>query len=223
MNTRSIILMFVTGLAIFSCEKKEENCTDINEGTFICTHKSLECVPYWGKSIAVYRDSLNNQIELTIQQQQDAILKWSMPKLCPVNNKDTIYYNFESTRKQITLGNDSLNFYLEINLMTLLDWQYFKKYDLIVIDHNLTDTSVLQNFEMAVDPRDVPEQRIKLVNDRTVAFETEIEILGETYDSVYHVNFMGINSPNKLYYSFGSGVVSFKDNTGKRWVFEKFY
>jgi hypothetical protein len=223
MNKRSLILIIFTGIAMISCEKKDETCMDVHEGTFIYTQKSLECVPYWEKSIAVYRDSLNNLIELTIQQHQDDLLEWSMPRLCPISNKDTIYYNFRSTTKHVTLGNDSINFYLDVNIMTSLDWQYFKKFDLIFINHNLTDSSGLQNFEMGVDPRDVPEQRIELVNNRTIAFEPKIEVFGEEYDSAYHVKFMDFNSPNKLYYSYRSGVVSFKDNTGKRWVLVKFY
>lgn len=223
MKTRIILFSFLIGLALFSCKKEEESCSDIYHGSTTYTEKSLESIPYLDKSIVIFKDSLNQEIEFIVKDLGDKEASWEFPGNCETNFNDTILHRLDVKLRKIELNNDSIEFHFGIYIITLLDWDYFRKYDKLFVVHNIGDSIFLQNFEMVSDRRDVPEKQAEEINFAVNTLEPEIEIFGETFQDVYHLKFFDKYAPHKLYYNIEFGVISFKDNTGKRWVFERFY
>jgi len=138
------------------------------------------------------------------------------------NFNDTILHRLDAKQRRIKMSNDSITFYFEMYIITMLDWDYYRKHDKLFVVHNIGDSIFYQNFEMLTDRRDVPEKQAEEINFAVNTLEPEIEIFGETFQDVYHLKFFDKYAPHKLYYNIEFGVISFKDNTGKRWVFQRF-
>ena len=182
----------------------------------------MDSVPYLNKTTVVFRDSLNQEIKFTVTDKGDNDWHWTLPGNCETNYYDTIFYDFNAKAREIEIKNDSINFYFTLYITTLLDWENFQEYDLLLINHNLADSNGFQNLEIMTDQRSITNKEAEKINS-TILFETEFEIFEKTYYDVYHNKYMDIYFANKLYYNSEYGIVSFKDNSGKRWVFERFY
>ena len=222
MKIKTIIFYLIIGIILVSC-KKEDTCPEtIYRGDFTYTQKSLDSVPYLNKTTIVFRDSLNQEIEFTVTDKGDSDWHWVFWGHCASNYYDTVNYDFNAKAREIEIKNDSINFYFTLYISTLLDFEYFQEYDLLFINHNYADSNSFQNLEIMTDQRSIRDKDAEKINS-PILFETEFEIFEKTYHNVYHNKYMDMYFANKLYYNSEYGIVSFKDNSGKRWVFERFY
>lgn len=221
MKTQLAIYFLFFGIVLISCKKTEKPCSDIYEGDFSYTQKSLESIPYLDKSMIFFKDSLGNEIGFTVEDQGDRPISREFPSTCETNYYDTVVHHYDVKRRLITLDNDSIDFYFEVGLSTLMEWSYFNEFDKLYVSHNLNDSTFFGNFEMISDRRALKDKQVEDINFG-VAFEKEQTIFGEVFNDVYHVDYFDYFAPHKLFYNNEFGVVSFKDNTGKRWVFERF-
>ena len=121
--------------------------------------------------------------------------------------------------KRMVLENDAASLLLEIAVLSLMDYDTHRVYDELFVSVGVADTIFYQVFNLPVDHRQLSETDFER-RMQHIAFEDSITIFDRVFTDVYHDKSFDHDFPFKTYYNVEKGIVSFKDNTGKRWVFE---
>jgi hypothetical protein len=227
-NQLMIKLYFFFALIIlcFSACKKEPDQVlpdfpwdcDYDIGTYEILPSSYAKIPYEGKQGVVFQDSLGNQVHFTQTDilslhQESYILKHD-----PNDESIDIYYCYYKDSKFYQLYNDSLDFSISVKLYAN---PYYSAPLKGFIADQLTASIIKVNgpdfffssFSTTIDQRTFPEINQNLV-------EPVYDCFGRQFLQVEHQQF--ILSQPAIYFNMTEGVVSFKDDIGKKWCFERF-
>jgi len=215
-NTGALLILVL----LFSCTKDDSSCPEnIFTGRYDPTDKALSACPYQENSTVIFSDSLGNTLEFTVSAKRFNVLHLSIPGHCPTNYYQMIVFSLDGGMWTVSLDNDSADIHLDVEVLTLLDYDTQKIYDQLVVSIGVFDTISYQTLNLPVDQRLMRDPEFEK-RSNNIKFEESIAILGKTFKEVYHEKF-DHNFQFKTYYNYDQGVVSFKDNYGKRWVFEE--
>lgn len=215
----ALLFTLLPGAILFSCKKEETDFSYKDLGLFHLLPESIEQLPYKGKSLIVFADSLNNKVTFNILEGDEiSTYMSSIHHYNVFEEGDTVIYDYRSEYKSILIFNDSLSVKLGIYLSA------DPLYETPNIDV-VADVLSLQYFYL--NSQNSSTQVLKhITNLRTwpslyyIPFIDEIEILGVTFYNVVDNNVSQHESTVRFNYEFG--VISFIDRQGKLWRFEEF-
>jgi len=216
-NTGALLILVL----LFSCTKDDSSCPEnIYAGRYDPTDKALSTCPYEENATVIFSDSLGNTLEFTVSEKRFNVIHWSIPGHCPTNYYQMIKFSHDGGRWEVLLENDTASVLLEIAVLTLLDYDTHKIFDQLVVSVGVFDAVFYQTLDLPVDQRLMRDPEFEKRRSN-IGFEESITILGTTFKEVYHEKYFDHNFQFKTYYNYDQGVVSFRDNYGKRWVFEE--
>ena len=221
MKTTLSIALFLLGIVLLSCNKQDKTCPEtVNKGDLNYTQNSFASIQtYLGKTTAIFRDSLNQEIIFSIVDRGDSIRPHLFAGTCESNPGQRVFFNYNAKERRIELRNDSLGTFF-ITLNTRLAFQSYEEYDYLSITNTVSNKSQVQQLTLLVDRKNVSENQANEINSNIV-LEAEIQILGKLFFQAYGMKYpQEDNVVNKLYYNLEFGIISFKDMTKKTWVFD---
>lgn len=225
MTTRmknALVLLLFTALA--SCSKDESSCPEtIFLGEFSPTEFALDALPYKQNTTVIFTDSLSNRLEFTVSEPPFQMMQWVIPGPCPVNYYQQVNFEHFGGTKMFLLENDSAALLLQVMVLSVQEYESRKIYDDLVVTIGVTEPgggAYYQTLTLPVDQRTLRDPEFERIRTH-IFFDDSASFLGKTFQGVYHE--MGLTDADnfKTYYTFEEGVVSFRDQEGRRWVFEE--
>lgn len=213
--------VILVAIIIKSCQTNSPCPETTDKGELFYTQKAFETLPYVGKSRVVYKDQLNQELAFNIVDLGDTVISGRFAGYCETNPGQRIYLEYLKKNRKIRLQNDSINETFFIRIDTELSHDYYDEYDVIKMSIPSVDSAQYQYFKLMVDRRNISDEEAGKMNS-LVIYDSEIEILGSNFTDTYHLRNYHQNNSHLIYYNFENGIVSFVDQNGKTWVFERF-
>lgn len=221
MNTKTNLILFLLGMLVISCNKDDSSCSDtIYLGDFTPTEKSLSTIPYRENTTVVFADSLGEIYEFKVAQKPFRMLHWSIPGTCPTNYYQEVAFEHGGGLKEYILENDTSGIVHEVGVLSLQYFDNHKIYDELTVTYGIVDSGYYQTINHAVDQRLLRDVEFENLT-RIIALEESRTFFGKTFKDVYHEKYKEDTFMFKTYYNYEQGIVSFRDGTGKRWVFKE--
>ena len=191
---------------------------DYNIGTYEILPSSYAKIPYEGKQGVVFQDSLENEVTFTLQEFLDLHQESNILKHEPNDESIEIYYCYYKDSKSYQLFNDSLEFSISMKLSANPYYNApLKGYiadQLSVTIIKITEQDIFYtSISKTIDQRTFPE-----INENAVL--PVYECFGREFLEVEHQK-LTFTQPN-IHFNLTEGIVSFMDETGKKWRFERF-
>lgn len=216
----SIIYISIGILFITSC-KNYITCPETTDrGDIYYTEHSLETIPYIGKTKVIFKDSNDEELVFKINDFGDTIRHHRFQGVCQTDPGQQIFITYNALNRTVQLRNDSIPASFFITIDIYLTFDDHSEYDNFSISYAEDNSPDYQHFKMLVDKRDITIEQAEDVN-KYIAFENQVNVLGKTFNDVSHLKNPDYNYSHLLYYNFEYGVVSFKDFSGKIWVFDR--
>lgn len=229
MKYRILLQLFIIScalLALCSCSKdddapspmEEETLKTFDIGEYRLLDESISKLPYLNKTKVTFVDSLNNRIDLTINEadlfQTDSSYLFRYDVF---EEGDTVRYLYFGENKTFQLYNDSLNIHFSHELRARPYYmdpekQYIADVLSIWLRNPENQNRLHGVFYHVVNQRTWPTA------SETVYSPSKV-LLDKVFNDVYYSDYA--NSISEVYYNYEFGIVSFTDRDGKTWRFHE--
>ncbi len=218
-------IIFLVILIVSSCSKREDMMSSTNDelhnisiGSYSLLQSSIDTLPYLNKVGIVFSDSANNTIVLKIQELPTSYSKNArFYKYNVYELGDTVTYYYSSQIKFFIIKNDSLaiRFHLDLEAKPY----YSDPHEEYVADvlsifyHNIGTNGFGSVFYHKTNPRTWPDTwTLTPLNEKTIMSRKFYDVLHNQYNNPLSI----------VFFNYRFGIVSFTDNSGKLWRFERF-
>lgn len=178
-------------------------------------------MPDINKSFVVFKDKMGQELLFNIIDAGDTIKHGRFAGSCETNPGQRVYLNYQKKNRTVRFENDSLHSPIFIWIDTELDFGAYNEYDVIKVSIPMADSENYQYVKIMTDSRRVSDDQVAKINSLLI-HDSEIEILGKTFTDTYHLKNHNPNNSHLIYYNFEIGLVSFTDQSGKTWVFDRY-
>ncbi|MBK7343952.1 MAG: hypothetical protein IPJ06_13185 [Saprospiraceae bacterium] len=226
---RGLIIISFLLLVGFGCQKEEcsfsNGCGKYNVdlGRWELLNSSLAKIPYFGKSEAIFVDSIGSSVSMNITELTlfDSI-DWYTDKFDDCETGDTIRYYYQSQKKRFLLTVKSLNIYYLLDassgpVIFCEEQPIGKGADFLSIWRKEQDsTSFFYDFVFS----DVLNPRTSTCQFELPHDEGPIDYFGKTFETSLH--YMDYYPYFIERFNYEYGIIALRDHSGKIWRFDHF-